>query len=314
METFTDISQAKLIYMGTPDISARVLQRLIEAGFHFVAVVSNEDKAVGRKHIIEPTPVKEVALRYGIPVYQPHSFKNGGDAFLSEIPADLILTMAYGKIVPSSVLNHPKYGCLNLHGSLLPKYRGASPIQMAIRDGLDVTGVSLMQMVEAMDAGEVYATKEIPVSDSDNYETLGQKMSEAAAELAIENVLSYLQGKLKGVPQNEEEVTFCGKITPEQEHIPLSLPARMALRYINSLSPAPGGYVNLDGKKLKIFSAEVDSRSGEAGQIISTKKELVIACGEGSLSLMMIQLEGKKPMMARDFVNGFHIGEGIKAE
>ena len=314
METFTDISQAKLIYMGTPDISARVFERLIEAGFRFVAAVSNEDKAVGRKHIIENTPVKEVALRHGIPVYQPHSFKNGGDEFLKQIPADLILTMAYGKIVPSSVLNHPKYGCLNLHGSLLPKYRGASPIQMAIRDGLDLTGVSLMQMVEAMDAGVVYAKKEIPVSDADNYETLGQKMSEASAELAIENVLDYLNGKLNGVPQNEEEVTFCGKITPEQEHIPLSLPARMALRYINSLSPAPGGYIALEGKKLKVFSAEVDPRSGEVGEIISSKKELVIACAEGSLSLKMIQLEGKKPMLARDFVNGFHIEAGKKAE
>lgn len=303
MKAFDDISQAKIIYMGTPEISAEVFSRLIDAGFHFVAAITNEDRPVGRKHELQPTPVKKVALEHGIPVYQPHRIRLEHD-FLSEIPCDLILTMAYGQIVPKEVLDHPKYGCLNLHGSLLPKYRGAAPMQRAIMNQEKETGVTLMEMVEAMDAGRMYAKVSFPILDNDDYGSVCMKMAEAAAKAAIDNILKYLNGELEGIKQEESEVSFAAKVLPEDEHLDFAMPSDKLHAYIRALSPVPGGYALLEGKKLKIFEAALAEGKGEAGEILCSKKRFIVACGEGALEIIRLQMEGKKPMLARDFING----------
>lgn len=303
----------KIIYMGTPEISAHVLSRLIEAGFDIVAVISNEDKPIGRKKVLEPTPVKQVALAHDIPVYQPHRIRLDHD-FLKGIPCDLIVTMAYGQIVPKEVLDHPKIKAVNLHGSLLPLLRGAAPIQRAIMEGYRCSGVTLMEMVEAMDAGDMYAKKEVEILPSDNYTSYAEKIGQAAAELALENLLKLANGELKGIPQDPAQVSFADKIKPEDEHLPLHVPANVFCDYVRGLSLTPGGYLYLEDKKLKVLGAHYfeEGRKGEAGEIVSAKKGLFLQLEDAIVSLDLLQLEGKKMMDAKSFANGIRDLEGKK--
>jgi len=300
-----DIKDYKIVYMGTPEISAKVLEKLIAEGFNIVGLISNEDKEVGRKRIIEPTPTKVVALAHNIPVYQPHRIRLDYE-FLKEINPDLILTMAYGQIVPQGVLDIPKYGCLNLHGSLLPKLRGAAPIQRAIINGDTVTGITLMEMVDKMDAGRMYSKAEVEILPSDNYSTLCDKLSLAAANLAIDSLLPYFEGKLAGVAQNEEEVTFADKIKPENEHLDLSLDGESLVNYIRGLAMTPGAYLNLEGHKFKIYGATFEKKehSNKIGEIVDTSKKLGIAVKDGIIYLTMVQPEGKKIMDVKSYLNG----------
>ena len=311
--TFSHNSEPRIIYMGTPEISAHVLEEIIGAGFHVVAVITNEDKEVGRKKEKEPTPVKKVALSHDIPVYQPHRIRKEYE-FISAIPCDLILTMAYGHIVPDHILSHPKYGCLNLHGSLLPELRGAAPIQRAIMEGKKKTGVTLMEMVATMDAGRMYAKEEVEIAESDNFTSLAEKISNAAAKLAINSILPYLNGALPGIEQDESKVTFANKILPEDEHLPIDLPVEELLSYIRALSLKPGAYLLLDGLKLKIYSASLFSKEtiAEIGVITKAKKGLYFQANGGIVSIESLQLEGKKAMDGKSFVNGMRDLEGKK--
>ncbi len=295
----------RIVYMGTPEISAQVLSSLLQEGFQVIAVISNEDKEVGRKRIKTPTPVKQVALEHGIPVYQPHRIKEE-HAFLEGLDFDVLLTMAYGQIVPDEVLRAPKIGAINLHGSLLPEYRGAAPIQRAIMDGKKKTGVTLMEMVQQMDAGKMYGKEEVEILPQDNYTSLQKKIAEAAYVLASRTLLGYANGELPGVEQDPALVTFAKKILPEDEHLPLSLPISSLLCYIRGLSLTPGGYFLLEGKKLKVFEAELYSSEskGELGEILPDPKRLLIQGNGGILSVKFLQLEGKKEMDARSFLNG----------
>ncbi len=301
----------KIVYMGTPEISALVLKDILDAGFNVVAVISNEDKEIGRKRIKSPTPVKQVALEHDIPVYQPARIKNDHD-FLSKIDFDVLLTMAYGQIVPEDVLKAPKVGAINLHGSLLPSYRGAAPIQRAIIDGLKVTGVSLMAMVKEMDAGEVYDAIEVDIAPEDNYSSLQIKIAKAASTLAIKDLLAYGNGEIKGVEQDITKVTFAKKILPEEEHLSLNIPSSSLLCYIRGLSEVPGGYFLFDGKKFKVYQASFVSSEvkGEVGEILPDKKRILLQCLDGVISLEKVQLEGKKAMDARSFLNGAGAIEG----
>ena len=302
---FTEKSQPRVVYMGTPEISATVLRGMIEAGFNIVALICNEDRPVGRKNTLVPPPTKAVALEAGIPVYQPHRIRLDYE-WLKEIKPDVIVTMAYGQIVPQGVLDIPQYGCINLHGSLLPKLRGAAPIQRAIMNGESVTGVTLMEMVDKMDAGRMYDKAIVPIDDGDNYSTLSEKIGAADRDLIIKDLLPYLNGELKGEVQEESQVTFANKIKPEDEHLPLSLSAEEFVRYVRGMSLTPGGYLFLDGKKLKILAAHVDSECEGVlpGNIVSDRKGLFIQVGKGVVSVDLLQLEGKKTMDAKSFVNG----------
>ena len=292
--------------MGTPEISAYVFAKMIEDGYHFVGLVAQPDHPVGRKGIIEKVPTKVIAEKHNIPVFQPEKIRLDY-SFINELKPDLVITLAYGQIVPEGFLNVPRLGCLNLHGSLLPKYRGASPVQSALINNEEVTGVTLMEMVKAMDAGRMYAKKEIRIAEDDNATSLFDKVKIAASELVLESLPLYIEGKLPGEMQNEEEVTFCSTIKPEQEKLDLSLSAKEIVGWIRGLSDEPGAYLYLNNLKLKIYKAIVinDLVDHEIGEILQADKNgLVFQTKDGQISILELQKEGKKRMDYRSFING----------
>ena len=296
----------RLVFMGTPEISAYVFNKMIEDGYHFVGLVAQPDHPVGRKGLIEKVPTKIVAEKYHIPVFQPEKIRLDY-SFIDDIKPDLVITLAYGQIVPQGFLDKVPMGCLNIHGSLLPKYRGASPVQSALINNEKVTGVTLMEMVKTMDAGRMYAKKEIVIDEEDNATSLFNKVKEAASELVLESLPLYIKGELKGVEQDENAVTFCSTIKPEQEKLDLSLSAQQLVGWIKGLSDEPGAYLYLNNLKLKIYKAKVvdNSTNAEVGTIIKADKNgLYMQASDGVISLLEIQKEGKKRMDYRSFING----------
>ena len=295
-----------LLFMGTPEISAYVFEQMILAGYHFVGLVAQPDHPVGRKGIIEKVPTKVIAEKYNIPVFQPIKIRKDF-SFMDNLKVDLVITLAYGQIVPQGFLDIPRFGCLNLHGSLLPKLRGASPVQTALINNEKVTGVTLMEMVAAMDAGRMYGKKEVVIDEEDNATSLFKKISEAAKDLVLELLPKYVDGELEGIPQNEEEVTFCSLIKPEQEKIDLSKDILEVYGYIRGLSDEPGAYLYLDNQKLKIFKARIanDLITAEVGTIVQAdKRGLLLQCQNGQLAILELQKEGKKRMDYKAFING----------
>lgn len=303
----------KILYMGTPAMSAPVLETLITNGFDVVGVVTQEDKPVGRKNILTPSPVKEVALKYSLPVFQPHRIRLDYE-FAKAMDIDVIVTFAYGQIIPTGLLELPKVGCINLHGSLLPKYRGAAPIQRAIMAGEKETGITLMEMVDKMDAGCAYDVERVAIEEGDNYSSMCIKLAEAGKRIVLRDVLKYCNGELKGEEQDESLVTFANKIKPEDEKLPLDLSCRETICYINGLSEEPGAFLSLDGKKVKIFKANTFSNDiiGAVGDIIPNKKKLLLQLKDGIISLEDVQGEGKKRMDGISFKNGAHLEMGAK--
>lgn len=299
-----DKQSARIVYMGTPEISATVLKGLLDEGFQVVGVVTNPDKPVGRKNVLTPSPVKSLALSYGIPVFQPAKIRLEND-FLQELKPDVLVTMAYGQIVPQKVLDCPARGCINLHGSLLPALRGAAPIQRSIDLGMEKTGITLMEMVAAMDAGRMYDKIAVDILPEDNYTSLAEKLAIAARDLIVKDLIPYLNGELPGTPQEESLVTFADKIRPEDEKLDFSWPAKRLLNRIRALSLTPGGYAYLDGLKLKVLRAHVvEGMDAAPGTIVKAHKGFEVATGEGVLSLDEVQLQGKKAMDGKSFVNG----------
>ena len=295
-----------LLFMGTPEISAYVFEQMILDGYHFVGLVAQPDHPVGRKGIIEKVPTKVIAEKYNIPVFQPIKIRKDF-SFMDNLKVDLVITLAYGQIVPQGFLDIPRFGCLNLHGSLLPKLRGASPVQTALINNEKVTGVTLMEMVAAMDAGRMYGKKEVVIDEEDNATSLFKKISEAAKDLVLELLPKYVNGELEGIPQNEEEVTFCSLIKPEQEKLDLSKDILEVYGYIRGLSDEPGAYLYLDNQKLKIFKAKIanDLVTAEAGTIVQAdKRGLLLQCQNGQLAILELQKEGKKRMDYKAFING----------
>lgn len=295
-----------LLFMGTPEISAYVFEQMIIDGYHFVGLVAQPDHPVGRKGIIEKVPTKVIAEKYNIPVFQPIKIRKDF-SFMDNLKVDLVITLAYGQIVPQGFLDIPRFGCLNLHGSLLPKLRGASPVQTALINNEKVTGVTLMEMVAAMDAGRMYGKKEVNIEEDDNATSLFKKISEAAKDLVLELLPKYVNGELEGVPQNEEEVTFCSLIKPEQEKLDLSKDILEVYGYIRGLSDEPGAYLYLDNQKLKIFKAKIanDLVTAEVGTIVQAdKRGLLLQCQNGQLAILELQKEGKKRMDYKAFING----------
>ena len=301
-----DKKDARIIFMGTPEISSRVLEGLISNGFNIVAVIAQPDRPVGRKKILTPVPTKAVATKYNIPVYQPVKIRKEYE-FVNELKPDLILTLAYGQIVPQGLLDIPTYGAINLHGSLLPKYRGAAPIQYALLNNEKVTGMTLMRMVKEMDAGEMYDTEEVNISEDDNSTSLFIKMGDAALRLALRALPLFLEGKLVGKPQDESLVSFAPSIKPEEEKINLEDSKERIIGQIRALSDTPGAYLYLDELKLKIYKAKIinDEVNHKAGSIIRADKGgLYLQCSNGVISLLDIQKEGKNRMDYKSFING----------
>lgn len=297
--------ETKIVLMGTPEFAANIFEKVIEAGYNIVAVISQPDKPVGRKKILQPTPVKELALKHNIPVYQPIKIRADYE-FVKQINPDLIITCAYGQIVPQGLLDIPKYGCINIHGSLLPKLRGGAPIHRAIMNDDKEAGVTLMEMIDKMDAGKMYAKLSLPILDSDNLDSLSKKLSDLGAELILENLPKYLNGELKGIEQDESLVTYGFNIKREEEQIDWNKSTREVFNHIRALSMKPGAYTLFEGKSMKIYESKIssDKYNGEPGQIVDVNKKLVIKTSDGALEVLKLQLEGKNMVDALSFVNG----------
>ena len=301
-----DYKDARIVFMGTPHISAKVLEGLISHGYQVVAVIAQPDRPVGRKKILEPVPTKVVAEKYNIPVYQPVKIRKEFD-FVYDLKPDVIVTLAYGQIVPQALLDIPRFGAINLHGSLLPKYRGAAPIQYALMNNDKVSGMTLMRMVKEMDAGEMYDKEEVEISLDDNSTSLFEKMGDAALRLILRALPKYLNGELIGIPQDESLVTFSPSIKPEEEKLDLNKSKEEIFGYVRALSDVPGAYLYLDEEKLKIFKSQIISNEiiGQVGEIVKADKNgLYIQLKDGVLSLLELQKEGKKRMDYKSFVNG----------
>ncbi len=299
-------NEIRLLFMGTPEISAKVLKTVINEGYNVIGVIAQPDRPVGRKGILEKVPTKIVAEQHDIPVFQPVKIRKEYE-FVKELKPDIILTIAYGQIVPQGLLDIPRLGCLNLHGSLLPKYRGAAPIQYALINNDSVSGMTLMEMIDKMDAGKMFAKQEVIIDEGDNCTSLFEKMGEAACQLVINALPRYINGELIGEEQDENLVSFCPTIKPEQERIDLSLSAREINGWIRGLSDAPGAYLYLDELKLKIYKARVLNSlvQGEIGEIVKADKNgLILQCKDGQLAILELQKEGKKRMDYKSFING----------
>lgn len=301
-----NIKDFRIIYMGTPQMSAKILESMIQDGFNIVAVIAQEDKPVGRKGILEDVPTKVVAKKYNIPVFQPHKIRLEYE-FVKDLKPDLILTMAYGQIIPQGLLDIPVLGCLNLHGSILPKYRGAAPIQRAILNGETKTGVTLMEMIDKMDAGKMFAVEECEITPDDNYSSLCEKIVLCAIKLVKEKLPLYLENNLPGVSQDESEVTFADKIKPEDEKLDFTIKSDCFINKIRALSENPGAYIFIDDKKLKIFRArKINDTCDNPLGLLHVAKTPLLQLQDGQIELLEVQLEGKKKMDGRSFANGNH--------
>ncbi len=307
----------RILYLGTPDISASVLEKLIEEKYNIVGVVSQPDKEVGRKHILTATPVKNVALNHNINVYQPAKIKDIYEEIKS-LDLDILLTMAYGQLIPDSVLELPRIKALNLHGSLLPKYRGASPIQAALFNGDEETGVTLMEMVHEMDAGNMFYKKVVKIDKKDNFDTLKLKISQAAFDAFNEGIDPIINDNYQGEIQDINLATFTKKISEADEIISFEDKAENIVNKIRALASEPGAYFVFKGEKIKVFEAEaLKANNTNPGKVKSYDKNgLFIETQDGVLSILNLQKPGKKAINIKDFFNGnrtyFEANEIIK--
>lgn len=295
----------RIIFMGTAQIAADVLQALLDADANIVLVVTQPDRRAGRKGQMQECEVKQLANQYNLPVFQPEKIRTDYQPII-DADADLIVTCAYGQIVPCEVLDAPKMGCVNLHGSLLPCYRGAAPIQRALWDGLSKTGMTLMRMEAGMDTGAIADTWEVDIDPCETSSSLFAKMGEAAGKLIVKDLDALLDGTLEFTEQKECEATYAAKILPCDEKINLDNCDCKIFCQIRSLSREPGGYVMADGKKLKLLEVRyVPGETPGIGVFVKQgKKQFAMGGHEGLFLLDEVQLEGKPAMKSADFVNG----------
>lgn len=295
----------KVVFMGTPDFAVNVLQGLID-NYDVVGVVSQPDKKVGRRQILTPTPVKELALKYNIPVFQPVKIREDYRDILSLEP-DIIVTCAYGQIIPKEILDYPKFGCINVHASLLPKLRGGAPIHKAIIDGYDKTGITIMYMDVKMDNGDIISQVETEILDSDNLESLHDRLSIMGRDLLLDTLPSIIDGTNKRVKQDENLVTYAYNIKREEEHIDFSKSSRDVFNLIRGLSPVPCANASIFDQEMKIIESMIYDKkyNGLPGEIVDIVKEgIIVNCGDGSLLITKLKPFGKKMMDASSYVNG----------
>ena len=298
--------------MGTPDFSVPALER-IASEHEVVAVVTQKDKPKGRGQSVAYTPVKESALKLNIPVLQPDKVKE--DSFVEELRAlnpDVIVVIAFGQILSKEILDMPKYGCVNVHASLLPKYRGAAPIQWAVIDGEEKSGVCTMKMDEGLDTGDIIDEEEVELDPKETGGSLFDKLATLGGELILKTLQNLEFGDAQFIKQDDSKSTYAKKMTKDLGHIDFTKDAVSIERLIRGLNPWPSAFTYLDGKVMKIWDADVVEAGGEPGTVISEDKDsFVIATGEKALKVNELQLEGKKRMKASDFLNGRSI-EGSK--
>jgi methionyl-tRNA formyltransferase len=299
----------KIVFMGTPDFAVPVLRQVINDGFEVIAVVTQPDRPVGRKKVMTPPPVKVEAEKQGIPVYQPEKIREKDE--LEKVLAlkpDLVITAAFGQILPKELLDAPTHGCINVHASLLPELRGGAPIHYAILQGKEKTGITIMYMAEKLDAGDIITQVEVPITEEDNVGTLHDKLSTAGARLLSETLPPLLEGKLTATPQDETLATFAPNIKREQEKIDWTKTGEEIYNHIRGLNPWPVSFTTLDGKVLKIWNAEKisDKAGGAPGTIVEIGQEgiAVLTGNDTQIRIKELQPSGKTKMSVEDFLRG----------
>lgn len=299
----------RIVFMGTPEFAVNVLEALIHSPYEVVGVVTQPDKPVGRKQILTPPPVKVVAEKYNIPVFQPEKIKLDYEPILAWEP-DLIVTCAYGQIIPKILLETPPYKAINVHASLLPKYRGGAPIHKAIIEGEEKTGITIMYMSEKMDEGDIIAQREIAILEDDDVGSLHDKLSKLGAELLMDTLPLIFAKKITPIKQNPAEATYAYNIKPVDEIIRWDKSGKNVYNQIRGLSPFPGAYTILDGKRIKVYKASKQEtlREGLPGEIIALMKDGVVVhtSDDTAIKLLEVQLEGKTRQSLKDILNGKH--------
>lgn len=303
----------RIVFMGTPDFAVPSLQALIDAGHDVCAVYTQPDKPQGRKQILTAPPVKTLALEHDIPVFQPNTLKNEDEqARLRELAPEVIIVVAYGKLLPKAVLDIPPHGCINVHGSLLPRWRGAAPIQWAVIAGDEMAGVTTMQMAEGLDTGDMLLTYETKVGEKETAGELFDRLAKSGAELLTQTLVKL--DEITPRPQDDAQSCYAHMLDKQMAVIDWSKSAHEIDCLIRGLNPWPIALTTLSGERLKVFAAEKAAGNGEPGTVLEAnpKKGLTVACGEGALKLIEIQLVGGKRMKATDFLRGHVIEVGTK--
>ncbi len=310
----------KVLFMGTPDFAAATLDRLIGSKHEIIGVVTQPDKQKGRRHEISFSPVKELALQHDLTVYQPRKVKE--PEFLEiirRLAPEVIVVSAFGQILPKTLLDSPPYGCINVHGSLLPKYRGAAPIQYCILDGESETGITIMYMDAGIDTGDIILQEKLAISASETGGSLFDKMAVLGADLLLKALDKLENGTAARTPQDNDRATYVKMLDKEMGRMDFTQPAVKLERNIRGLNPWPSAYTNLDGKTLKLWKAEVEPNTSETigkaqpGEIIDLRKDAIaVATGDGTLVIRELQLEGKKRMSADAFLRGFPLQVGTR--
>ncbi len=303
----------RIVFMGTPDFAVPSLQALIDAGHDVCAVYTQPDKPQGRKQILTAPPVKTLALEHNIPVFQPNTLKNEDEqARLRELAPEVIIVVAYGKLLPKAVLDIPPHGCINVHGSLLPRWRGAAPIQWAVIAGDEMAGVTTMQMAEGLDTGDMLLTYETKVGEKETAGELFDRLAQSGAELLTQTLVKL--DEITPRPQDDAQSCYAHMLDKQMAVIDWSRSAHEIDCLIRGLNPWPIALTTLSGERLKVFAAEKAAGNGEPGTVLEAdpKKGLTVACGEGALRLTEIQLVGGKRMKATDFLRGHSVAQGVK--
>ena len=297
----------RIVFMGSPDFAVPCLQALIDDGHDVCAVFTQPDKPKGRHGVLSAPPVKELALKYDIPVYQPDSLKNDEiKSFFASLGADLAIVVAYGKILPEEFLNAPKYGCINMHASLLPKLRGAAPIQWSIINGEKRSGVTAMQMDKGLDTGDILLSESVEIRDDETAQELHDELSVLGAQVMRKTLLMLQKGVLLPIRQDDSQSTYAPILTKELSAIDWQKSALQIHNQIRGLYPWPGASAVLNGKTLKVHSAKLLGKTeGEPGEVVFNDRRLCVACGDGNaVELLVIQAPGKKAMPVTDYLRG----------
>ena len=307
----------RIVYMGTPDFAVEPLEAIIKAGYEVAAVITQPDKQKGRGKEVKMTPVKECALRHGIPVFQPVKIKEPeAVAELEKYQADLFVVAAFGQLLSEEILNMPEYGCINIHASLLPAYRGAAPIQWAVLNGEKESGVTIMQMDKGLDTGDMLLKRSVELSPKETGDSLHDKLMHLGAELIVEALSKLEKGELVPEKQKDELSSYAKKLTKAMGQIDWSKDAVSLERWIRGLNSWPSAYTFFGGKTLKIWEAQVTEENGaqkaEPGQVVSVSREsFTVACSQGALQILSLQLEGKKRVLTREFLLGYQVEPGM---
>jgi len=304
--------------MGTPEFAVPSLLQLLEQGYTIRGVVTQPDRPKGRKRVLTPPPVKQAALHAGIPVLQPERMRHPeAIAELAKWQPDLIVTAAYGQILPKAVLDMPRLGCINVHASLLPRYRGGAPIHHAIMNGEQQTGVTIMYMAEGLDTGDIISKVEVPIRDDDNVGTMFDKLAQAGAELLIKTLPELIAGQAQRIPQLESEASYAPNITRDQEKLDWTRSARQLFDQVRGMNPWPVAHTIWNGEALKIWECQVlnedrlSTRRHEPGTVLTVDPlGIDVACGSGIIRITVLQPAGKKAMPVSDFVRGGKLLEG----